>query len=276
MKYTVKQVEDKLGITRKVLRKYEEIGLIDKKNIENPVNKYREYDEEDLIRIWFYRTLTKIGYRYSDLEAMVGSEFDFYSSLSNKIKELEKEKEELEKRIEYAKTIKLFGYMPSHPTEIGEEKFDDFFEKVKEEWNFAADTKLNKYCNVIQKVLNGEESFTEEDLINVEAFYEDMKVDKNAIIVINNFYHELIKFSYLEVENLDIQRAIKNLYDFYCSNIFKNIADIEQITPQKFAKVMVPVFEGSDIAKINEKEYGREGCKFIADAICYFGEHYRE
>lgn len=62
MKYTVNWVEKNLGVTRKVLRIYEEKGLMDKTTFQNPDNKYREYSYEDIERIWCYRLLQGVGF----------------------------------------------------------------------------------------------------------------------------------------------------------------------------------------------------------------------
>lgn len=43
MKYTVKWLEDNLGIIRKALRNYEAKGLLSPDVSRNPSNNYREY-----------------------------------------------------------------------------------------------------------------------------------------------------------------------------------------------------------------------------------------
>ena len=43
MKYQNKWIYEHLGITRKALCIYEDMGFIDKKTTQNPKNKYREY-----------------------------------------------------------------------------------------------------------------------------------------------------------------------------------------------------------------------------------------
>ena len=48
MGYKVKWVEDHLGVSRKALRGFEEAGLMPP----NKDGKYRDYDDDDLDRIW--------------------------------------------------------------------------------------------------------------------------------------------------------------------------------------------------------------------------------
>lgn len=71
MKYTVKWVEDNLGITRKALRDYEEKGLLSTDASRNPINNYREYDYEDIDRIWSIKILRGIGYSIKEIRALM-------------------------------------------------------------------------------------------------------------------------------------------------------------------------------------------------------------
>ena len=85
VKYTVNWVEKNLGVTRKTLRIYEEKGLMDKTTFQNPDNRYREYSDQDIERIWFYRLLQGIGYSLNEIVEMIQTaDFDFYASISAK------------------------------------------------------------------------------------------------------------------------------------------------------------------------------------------------
>ena len=53
MGYKVKWVEDHLGISRKALRNYERLGLMPP----NKDEKYRDYSDEDIDRIWSIKIL---------------------------------------------------------------------------------------------------------------------------------------------------------------------------------------------------------------------------
>jgi len=60
MKYTVKQLADLAGVTRRTLHYYDEIGLL--KPTMQGRNRYRYYDEDALLRlqqILFYRELAR-------------------------------------------------------------------------------------------------------------------------------------------------------------------------------------------------------------------------
>ena len=86
MKYTVNWVQKNLGVTRKTLRNYEEKGLMDKTTFQNPDNKYREYSDQDIEKIWLYRLLQGVGYSLDEIVEMTqNTDFDFQASLSEKI-----------------------------------------------------------------------------------------------------------------------------------------------------------------------------------------------
>ena len=109
MGYKVKWVEDNLGVTRKALRGFEKSGLMP----ENIDRKYRDYDDDDIDRIWTIRVLQGMGYSIKEIVDMVNDEeFDFGESIGQKVLELEAEKQKIERHLGYAKMIKLTGRFP--------------------------------------------------------------------------------------------------------------------------------------------------------------------
>lgn len=125
MGYKVKWVEDNLGVSRKALRGFEKAGLMP----ENKGRQYRDYDDDDIDRIWAIRVLQGMGYSIKEIVTLVNDDdFDFDSSLSKKVADLEEEKKKVERHLGYAKTIKFTGRFPSRPKKMGEIKFEDFQE----------------------------------------------------------------------------------------------------------------------------------------------------
>ena len=57
MKYKVKWIEEHMGITRNMIRRYEKKGVISK----NEEGKDREFDEEGLRQLWDIRVLGSLG-----------------------------------------------------------------------------------------------------------------------------------------------------------------------------------------------------------------------
>ena len=151
MGYKVKWVEEHLGVTRKALRVFEKAGLMP----ENKGGQYRDYDDDDLDRIWTIRVLQGMGYSLKEIATMVSDdEFDFDTSISQKVAQLEEKMVEMERHLGYAKTIKLTGRFPSRPNKMGEVKCDDFQKKAIEKWNVSNDPQAEVYAQVVEAMLS--------------------------------------------------------------------------------------------------------------------------
>lgn len=269
MKYTVNWVEKNLGVTRKALRIYEEKGLMDKTTFQNPGNKYREYSEEDIERIWCYRLLQGVGYSLNDIVEMTQkADFDFQASLSEKIADLERKQSEIEQYIGFAKALKLTGSFPL-PKEMGSIRFDDFIKYAREYWNVNTDPQMSKMHNLVETILNNNETeFTEENLEQVVAAFGDFDVDD--FLIIHEFYTELAERKELGAIHPEVQSLVNLIYSYYYDHFFPT--DIKNsMTPQKFVRYIVRSFTFGDVAVIQERNYGKDGCKFIAEALAHFG-----
>ena len=89
----VKWVEDNLGVTRKALRVFEKAGLMP----ENKGGQYRDCDDDDIDHIWMIRVLQGMGYSIKEICDMVADDgFDFDTSISQKVEQLEEKKVELD------------------------------------------------------------------------------------------------------------------------------------------------------------------------------------
>lgn len=82
MTYTVKQLADLAGVTRRTLHYYDQIGLLDP--AEYGENGYRHYDEGDLLRlqqILFYR---EMGLKLAEIKALLNKpDYDVIQALEN-------------------------------------------------------------------------------------------------------------------------------------------------------------------------------------------------
>lgn len=150
MGYKVKWVEDHIGVSRKALRGFEKEGLMP----ENINKQHREYDDDDIDRIWAIRVMQGMGYTVKEIAK--DETFDFESSLGIKINELEGKKKKVERHIGYAKTIKLTGRFPARPKKMGEIKFEEFQEKALEGWNIIDDPQATEYQKVVETLLSKE------------------------------------------------------------------------------------------------------------------------
>lgn len=83
--YSVKWVVENLGITRDMLRYYEKEKLIPIDETRNPLNKYRDYSEEDIERIWAIKLLIGIGFSAKEIRSFGDDpKFNFYDAISKK------------------------------------------------------------------------------------------------------------------------------------------------------------------------------------------------
>lgn len=151
MGYQVKWVEDNLGVTRKALRVFEKAGLMP----ENKGAQYRDYDDDDIDRIWAIRVLQGMGYSIKEIGDMVSDDgFDFDTSISQKVVQLEAKMTELKRHLGYAKTIKLTGRFPLRPKKMGDVKFEEFQNNAIERWNISGDPQGEAYAQLAETILS--------------------------------------------------------------------------------------------------------------------------
>ena len=270
MGYKVKWVEDHLGISRKALRNYERLGLMPP----NKDGKYRDYSDEDVDGIWSIKLLQGVGYSLTEIhELMDNPEADFYKSISEKVVELERKRDDITNFIEFAKTIKLTGRVPT-TKEVGSIRYSEFMEYSRENWNFYIEPKAASYLDAMESIKEAKvQELSETDIDRLEALvnlmgdYQEMQ----RTCMINAYYKILSRMQSLGFNSEAVQTVVEQLFCFLLeSDIAKEIG--EKYTPVFFAKYTAPFFlEGSDIGEMNIAIYGREGAGFIARAIAFFG-----
>ncbi len=94
MEYTIKQLADLAGISRRTLHHYDQIGLL--KPARKPLNQYRVYDESAVLQlqqILFYREL---GFKLAEIkQIMAQPDFDILQALQSHRVALEKRAERI-------------------------------------------------------------------------------------------------------------------------------------------------------------------------------------
>lgn len=140
MKYTVKQLADLAGVSRRTLHHYDEIELL-KPSMQGS-NKYRYYNDEAALRlqqILFYREL---GLRLNEIrELLEQPEFDVLRALQSHKFALQKRVERLERLIGTVdKTINhLNGGIEMKSEEIfagfSEEQQEEYAEEARQRWD---------------------------------------------------------------------------------------------------------------------------------------------
>lgn len=268
MGYQVKWVEDHLGVSRKALRNFEKFGLMPP----NEKGGYRDYSDEDIDRIWTIRLFQGMGYSLKEIVSIAENEnFDFDASLEKKIQELEIEKANIERHLGYAQNIKLTGRFPSRPKNMGSVTFGEFYEKSLNEWNVNADPEGKKYKELMDLILNTpEDELQDTDIGRALEFLLGLQ---EKISNIDSFLMEkvipleILKRKDNGAADAEIQLLVKMLYE----NRISSFQEMGNMTKKQFVRFESPSYVSGDIARIKEREYGKEGCLFIADAIAVFG-----
>lgn len=270
MGYKVKWVEDNLGISRKALRLFEKYGLMPK----NENKQHRDYSEDDINRIWLIRVFQGMGYTLQEIadlkEAMSNDEnWDFHDSIAKKIEDLEEKKADLEQHLGYAKTIKLTGRFPSRPKDMGSIRFEDFQKRSVEEWNLSEDP-LGKHLHLVaefEETKDPEELTADEigQLIMALSSLADM--DFSTMLAAEALTKAITQRKFLGASHQEVQLLVKLIYE----SRIEIDPDFEKMTPQQFARFYSSGYLYGDVGKMNEKRYGKDGCKFIADAVAIFG-----
>ena len=265
MGYKVKWVEENLGVSRKALRNFEKHGLM-------PANEgggYRDYSDEDIERIWAIRLFQGMGYTLKELVKLSESDdFDFGASLEKKIQELENEKVKIERHLGYAQHIKLTGRFPSRPKNMGTITFEEFQEKALNQWNVNSDPKAKKYQEIADLILNTpEDELKDTDICRLFEFLielQEQMSDMDSLFIEKVIPNEIIKRIENGPEDEEVQLLVKMMYE-------NRISSISDMAKSQFVRFESSSYISGDIARMHEKEYGKDGCRFIADAIAVFG-----
>lgn len=269
MGYKVKWVEDHLGVSRKALRGFEEAGLMPP----NEAGKYRDYDDDDLDRIWAIRLLQGMGFTLKDIASFIAQlenddDFVFENTLAQKIEELEKKKQKIERHLGYARTIKLTGRFPARPAQMGEMKFDDFQEKALEGWNLANDPQAAEYQKLAEAFLTKpQEEIDNSDLGRLLVMLEHMaSMDTSFLMAQHVLPAEIAKRKDLGANHPEIQLLVKMLYDS-----IRTIDQLGDMSAAQFARFFSSSYFSGDVAKMASQRFCKEEAEFIAEALSIFG-----
>ena len=267
MKYKVKWIEENLGITRDALRYLEKKGLLPEND-----GKSREYGDDDIKRLWAIRVLQGIGYSVQEIIDMVEDDsISIDETIGDKIAKLEKVQKKIDLFLGYAKMIKLTGRFPAMPKDMGSVKFDDFYRKAITEWNLKDFPIMDQTEEVIDAAINKPaEQWTEQELDKSLQFIESLGLTEQmgrTAVTEDTLCRLIIKKQNLSFSDTEVQVLVKCLYenlnDFFCEE--------NKMTEEQFGRIYSSSFVTGDIARLREHNYGKDACRFIADAIAVFG-----
>lgn len=265
MGYKVKWVEENLGVSRKALRGFEAKGLMPK----NMSGQYRDYSDEDINRIWMIRILQGMGYSLEEIVNMKNKDFNnFDDSIAQKVEQLEREVAEKDMYLGYAKTIKLTGRFPSRPKEMGSVKFEDFHKISLTKWNVNSEPNSKKYQEIVEMILNKpEEEWNDSDLGKMLVFLGDLSLDKDKweqSLAEQIILKAIVSRIELGSSHPEVQLLVKMMYE-------SRDTELNDMTIQQFVRFNSTYYMAGDVARMQERIYGKEGCKFIANALAVFG-----
>lgn len=147
-------------------------------------------------------------------------------------------------------------------------KFKEFQEYVLDNWNVNSNPNVKKYKNIIDTMLNSsDDGLSEEETVQVTKYMmelEEQLSNKDAIFLDRGLPNEILKRKAYGPADTEVQLLVKMMYE-NCNELKPNVnKDI-------FVRYSASSFMYGDVAKLREKAIGKEGCRFIADAIAVFG-----
>lgn len=268
MGYSVKWVVDNLGVTRDMLRYYEKEKLLPA----NENREYRNYNDEDIERIWGIKLLIGIGFKAKEIYALMNEpDFDFDTAIAKKVAELERKHDENLIYLEFAKSIKFLGRVPT-TSKIGSMKFDDFLKYAHENWNFYDDPRSAPFMQIADALISKTpHEWSPDDMERILEMFENFDAEGMMhTYALHGYYQVISDMRDLDYRSDTVQRVVRLLHEYLVSHNVEPELD-GKITPQFIAKYTAPFFLGGDIALQYERNYGKEGCIFIAQALAHYG-----
>ena len=197
--------------------------------------------------------------------------FDFDDVIAEKVAELEEQHDKTMRYLEFAKTIKLTGCVPT-TTKLGSVRFDDFLAHARENWNFYDDPKTAPFMKVADTLISKEpREWSADDVDRVLEMFENFtSEDMMHTYALHGYYQVISDMRDLGHDSDTVQRVVRLLHEYLISHNTEPELDGE-ITPQFVAKYTVPFFLGGDTAVLYKRNYGEDGCLFIAQALAYYG-----
>lgn len=247
MVYTVKQLADLAGVSRRTLHYYDEIGLLTPS--QKAENGYRYYDDEAVLRLQQILFFRELGLSLEEIRTAVDApDFDVVQSLQSHRQALVQKAERLDSLIQ---TIdKTINHLEGQNDMSTQEFFTGFDEETQkayekeaaERWDpdevKATSQRWNNYSAAQQKQIMAEGNAVYTDLLAVM----DKGVDSPEVQQIIGRWHQHMRYFYepsverlrglgwgyendpafsafYEKMNPDMPQFIHQAIDYYCDNL---------------------------------------------------------
>lgn len=248
--YKIKWIEDNLGISRKSIRTYEAKGLIPP----NLDGKTRVFSDEEIGWLWTIKVFQGMGYSLQEISELFKhrdwNNAEYTDSISQKIRELEKKRMELDQLISYAKMVLFTGRIPYQPIEMGNMTIQEFQKKSVEKWN------LQMFPQIEAMSTGKMSTDANEEFAKMYPGFLEMDALQKAII----------KRVDQGPDALEVQLLVQILYD-----CLREIATAINLSPRQFGRIYSSSLMEGQVGVLNQERYGTENCRFLADAVAIFG-----
>lgn len=272
MGYSVKWVVENLGITRDMLRHYEKEKLLSTNETRNPTNQYRDYSDKDIERIWGIKLLISIGFSTKEIYALINDpDFDFDTAIAEKVEVLQRKHDENVTYLEFAKSIKFMGRVPT-PSKVGSVRFDDFLAYAHKNWNLYDDPGSSPFMKMADTLISKEpQEWSPDDIERILELFKNFDAEGMMhTFALHGYYQVISDMQDLGYASNTVQRVVRLLHEYLAKHNTEPELD-GKITPMVIAKYIAPFFLGGDVALQYERNYGKDGCLFIAQALAYYG-----
>ena len=114
------------------------------------------------------------------------------------------------------------------------------------------------------------EQWTEQDLDKGLQFIESLGLTEqmgSTALTEDTLCRLIMNKLNLNCSNPEVQVLVKCMYE----NLNEAYGDDNKMTEEQFGRIYSSSFVSGDIARLREHNYGKDACRFIADAIAVFG-----
>lgn len=216
MNYKIKWIEENLGITRNMIRRYEKEGLLP----ENREGRDREFTEEDLSKLWKIRIFLKIGFSLAEIREFLKDESGLEHILNRKIRELEKKKEEIDQQLNSLKVMDTTGKLPSAFTQ-SYTKFEKVYHLASQQYQNPMELKVENFWENLEAILSlhklleidrNKKQEINESLNDLYRWFQNNKVVCSKKIFAENFASHMQDAFYIHLFGEDNCRYLKEVF----------------------------------------------------------------
>lgn len=274
MDYKVKDVQELLGITRKAIILYEKEGLIKaspnihKKELRDK-HTYRTFDASDLEILWRIKVLQGIGFTLKEIKRLFETNIK-PSDIREKVKELELQKDKLEKHLGFAKKIELEGHFPEIPKSALDITPHQYLDDGVREWNILKDPLTEATYEALRTALDTDaldEKKLEVLMNSMKYLVEELNQDSDTKAM-NLYYQEIARRKHLSYQSDEIQLLVQLIYETYQRTRDEN----QDGSIDRFKYLTIKGFCNGLIGEGFQSSFGEDTLEYMIQAVEYFAE----